>query len=160
MTTNDHEVKIRNAIQLICEVLQINKITPEVGINACIEIILDRCVNSSMPSERFYKILDDLREGFDIRRKNVNEENDDEYFEHLNKIFEDHSEALHEAISQLEPQPDGMLFSKELRDAMAPFGKMDVRDALKSGDFFKALAKHAGMSDEEFDAITKKSENK
>lgn len=48
------------------------------------------------------------------------------------------------------------LFSKELRDAMQPFSKMDARECIKSVDFMKALCKHAGMSDEVFDEILNK----
>lgn len=45
---------------------------------------------------------------------------------------------------------DKHLFSKELRDALSSFGKMDVKDALRSPEFLKALCDHAGMSEEEF----------
>ena len=46
-----------------------------------------------------------------------------------------------------------IFFSKGLRDALSPFGKMDVRDCMRSPDFLRALCKHAGMPDEEFDEI-------
>lgn len=55
------------------------------------------------------------------------------------------------------------LFSKELRDAMAPFGEMDVRECLNNVEFWKALCKHAGMDDNEFNSIlneTSKPEDK
>lgn len=58
-----------------------------------------------------------------------------------------------EARKLITPQPDGHLFSKGLRDALSSFGDMDVRDAVKSPAFLKALCNHAGMSDEKFDEI-------
>lgn len=71
----------------------------------------------------------------------------------LNKLvsgfFQENPEALH----LLEPQEDGHIFSKSLRETLEPFSKMDVRDCIKSADFMKALCKHAGMSDEEFQEI-------
>ena len=50
-------------------------------------------------------------------------------------------------------EKEEFLFSKELRDALQPFAKMDVRECVKSVDFMKALCKHAGMSDDKFDEI-------
>lgn len=45
------------------------------------------------------------------------------------------------------------LFSKDLRDALKPFEKMDVKDCIKSAAFCRALGKHAGMSDEQLDRV-------
>lgn len=55
---------------------------------------------------------------------------------------------------------DDYLFSKELRDSLKDFGKMDVRDALQNRDFWKALAKHGGMSDEQVDEIFRKNDER
>lgn len=45
------------------------------------------------------------------------------------------------------------LFSKELRDVLKPFEKMDIRDCIKSAAFCRTLGKHAGMTDEQLDSI-------
>ena len=45
------------------------------------------------------------------------------------------------------------LFSKELRDAMAPFADMPANEAIRNPDVLKALMKHAGISDEKMDEL-------
>lgn len=70
----------------------------------------------------------------------------------IGDFFKENPEAL-EIAKELPPNEDGLLFSKELREAMKPFEKMDVRDCIRSKDFMKALCNHAGMSDEEFNNI-------
>lgn len=58
-----------------------------------------------------------------------------------------------EALGLLQPQEDGHLFSKGLRDALEPFKEMNAGDCIRSPDFMKALCKHAGMTDEQFEDI-------
>lgn len=69
--------------------------------------------------------------------------------EFVKQFFEENPEAQ----DLLQPQEDGYLFSKDLRDAMEPFKDMDVNECLESKDWFKALFKHAGISEEEFENI-------
>lgn len=80
---------------------------------------------------------------------------DDEFFSKLNDIFEQNSDALTESMDILKnnPQPDGSLFSPELKSALSPFGDMDIRDALRHPDFWRSLAKYGGMSDEKINEI-------
>ena len=50
-------------------------------------------------------------------------------------------------------QPEGYLFSEDLRNALEPFAKMDIRECLRSLDFLKTVCKHAGISGEEFNEL-------
>lgn len=65
------------------------------------------------------------------------------------KFFKENPEAR----TLIEPQPDGSLFSPELKSALAEFKDMDVRECVSSVDFMRALCRHAGMSDERFEEI-------
>ena len=67
----------------------------------------------------------------------------------VSKFFQENPEAM----ELLDIQPDGSLFSPEMKEALSPFKDMDVRECVKSVDFMKALCKHAGMSDEQFNEI-------
>ena len=44
---------------------------------------------------------------------------------------------------------ENYIFSKELRETMAKFGEMEVKDALASPDFFIELMNHSGFTIEE-----------
>ena len=59
-------------------------------------------------------------------------------------------------ILSFEEEGGNFLFSKKLRDGMAEFGNMDVRDALTSPDFFNQLLKTKGMSEKEREDFWKK----
>lgn len=69
--------------------------------------------------------------------------------EHMKEFFKKNPDAM----DSINPQEDGSLFSQELKDALSPFKKMNVKDCVQSVDFWKALCKHAGMSDEKFEEI-------
>lgn len=62
-------------------------------------------------------------------------------------------ELFEEIENDAKKRNDGFIFSPELRKALKPFGKMDIRESFSSPDFLKALAKHAGMTDSEFENI-------
>ncbi len=70
----------------------------------------------------------------------------------IQQFFKENPEALKMAKS-LPPNEDGMLFSKDLRDALKPFEEMTAKEAVGSMDFMKALCKHAGMDDKTFNEI-------
>ena len=56
-----------------------------------------------------------------------------------------------EYIEQIE---DGFVFTKGLRDALQPFGDMDVTERFRSTEFLRALFTYDNaMSNEEFDKI-------
>lgn len=84
---------------------------------------------------------------------------DEEFLDALDDVFNANQDQLIKAFEILDdnPQPDGMLFSKEFRDHMAllDMGDRDMVDVLKDRNFWKHLAKYTGISDEEFEHIGK-----
>lgn len=84
-------------------------------------------------------------------------EKDKEFLDHLESVFDENEEGLNNAFESLKDRPnkDGMLFSKEFREHMAPYGDRGPVEMLQDKNFWKHLAKYAGMSDEEFENITK-----
>lgn len=80
---------------------------------------------------------------------------DKEFLDGLEAVFKENQADLTEAMETLEKRPndDGMLFSKDFRDHMAPFGDKNPLEMLKDKNFWRHLAKYAGISDEEFENI-------
>ena len=69
--------------------------------------------------------------------------------EPIKKFFKQnpHAEKL------LNSSGDGFVFSKEIRELLAPFGNMDLREVVQSVEFMKTLSRHAGMSEEQIEDI-------
>lgn len=67
----------------------------------------------------------------------------------IKKFFKENPEAQ----KLLNPTNDGFVFSKEIRDLLAPFGNMDVREVVKSVEFMKTLSRYAGMSEDQIEEI-------
>jgi hypothetical protein len=82
----------------------------------------------------------------------------------LNNYFQDimpHFEILYEEFNKSQhPKPSDIsdipIFSDGLRDVMKPFSNMDVRDCVKNPEFYNALMKYAGMTDEEINSLNEK----
>lgn len=83
---------------------------------------------------------------------------DKEFLDELAKVFEDKADSLQQAFKTLEENNNegGMLFSKEFRDHMAPFGDKNAVELLKDRNFWNHLAKYAGISEEELQNLSNK----
>lgn len=80
---------------------------------------------------------------------------DKEFLDGLGKVFEENQDDLEQAMKTLKenPREDGKVFSKELRDVLSPFSGKTPLECLKDKDFWRTIAKHGGISDEEIEEI-------
>lgn len=77
----------------------------------------------------------------------------------MQEFFTENPHEFEKLRDAAKARGDEFLFSPEIRKSMAPFSQKSVKECLRSEDFFRAVFKHAGCSDEEFEEIKKKVKN-
>lgn len=151
------EEQSKEVFLALCEKFEKFGATPEDMIGYIAHLLVGTLAKNEVPKKNAFKYLDEMKNIFIHYQKKIERErNVDPILKQLDNIYNDNEEALVTAIKQMKDNPneDGMLFSKDLRDRISKFGDMDVTDALKNPDFWKELCAHAGMSEEEIERIT------
>ena len=98
----------------------------------------------------------------------IKSERYDLFFKNMIKNFEENLEIVKsymlkndsyenkDAVKEGEDDPeDNYVFSKELRERLGPFGKMNIGECLQDPEFYNALLDLTGLSEEDKDRFKK-----
>lgn len=144
--------------EAMCEKFEKFNATAEDMLSYLANILVGTLAKNGVTKKNAFKYFEELKRLFiDIQRDLKKRHKPDPFLDHLQSVFDENDEALKKAFQCMKDNPneDGKLFSKELRERMSKFGDMDVTDSLKNKDFWKEMCAHAGMSEEEFERIGK-----